>query len=375
MNDWPDGRWPRFPRPREDELFSSWLARLAIANGAKASLIATQTDLALGSNYLRSIDYIANESLLDCIAHRVGLSSAALWKTTLSDYLVHLSVIDTKRNQNLLLLGLIGFKKERFFLQYCPLCLRDSPHFRRLWRISSIVTCPVHGVVLHDRCSSCGAPINVFGNDEKDKRLPYQGEICICWNCGFDLKESPAVETSENMVKFSARIADATESGHLLLSSSEWCYLGAFLLGIRQLTHALLKAQSTRYPGVMYDIDMLPLDIRFRLIEEVVDALSNLPDSFLRICQRWGITPYRLKTLERTSGPLPYWLSSKVSLCLVPRVVATNQAEVAHAIQVMRSRKLKVNPYSVSRFMGLYKSDVVDKYFAENLVNKVNVEQ
>lgn len=363
MNDWPTHRWPRFPRPREDELLSSWIARLAIANGVKASTVVKQTSLLINGGTLRSIDYIQRESLLDCAAALVGVTAAKLWKTTLTEYLLHLSVIDTKRHQNLLLLGLAQCKKERFFLQYCPLCLQDSPHFRRLWRLSCIVACPIHRVALHDRCFSCGAPINVFGNDEKDKRIPYQGEICICWNCGFDLRESSTNSVTEEMASFVAQIAESTRSGHLLLPDKKWCYLGAYLLGIRQITHALLKAQSSRYSGVIYDIDMLPLEVRFNLIEMVVNALSKLPDSFITMCEQCGISPFMLKTMEKTIGPLPYWLSSQVGPCLVSRSVATSQREIEHAIELMRSRNLKINPYSVSRFMGLFKSEAVAQYF------------
>lgn len=40
--------------------------------------------------------------------------------------------------------------------KFCPFCLRDQPYVRKLWELTIITACPVHGCLLFERCPSCG---------------------------------------------------------------------------------------------------------------------------------------------------------------------------------------------------------------------------
>lgn len=40
--------------------------------------------------------------------------------------------------------------------RYCPLCLREEPYFRLLWQLAEVQVCPLHRIVLRDRCAECG---------------------------------------------------------------------------------------------------------------------------------------------------------------------------------------------------------------------------
>ncbi|MEX1222409.1 MAG: TniQ family protein [Idiomarina sp.] len=366
MSDWPLGRWPIFPHPKEDELFSSWIERLAIANGTKANLLLTRVGLLSKGKSLRRIDNISTPNMLTTLAQRTGSNLAVLWGTTATEYHQHLSIGSTKRPRHLLLLGLEAFKNERYFLQFCPLCLQESSYYRRLWRMSCVVACPTHGVALHDKCAECQAPVNVFGNDEKNKADAYDGSLSRCWQCGVDQKDAPVELVDERLTSFCRNISEAVRFSQIALPGDRWCYLGSYLHIIRQLGHALLQAQRSRYDGLINDLDVLPLIVRLEIMEEVAEALSLVPESFERVCTRWGITPYMLKTMERKSGLILHWFDESCLWPISPKFNVVTHAQISSAVRLMREKGLKVNCYSVNRFMGLNESPAVSQFFGHS---------
>jgi hypothetical protein len=40
--------------------------------------------------------------------------------------------------------------------RWCPLCLEEAPFWRGVWDLSLMTACPKHGILLVDRCPSCG---------------------------------------------------------------------------------------------------------------------------------------------------------------------------------------------------------------------------
>lgn len=367
MNGWPQGRWPLFPNPREDELFSSWIARLAISNGTKVSWLLNCTGLLSKGVSQRSIDNIVSKSAFMCLTKKTGISEPRLWGTTVTEYYQHFSIRPIKRPQHLLLLGLARCKSERYFLQFCPLCLQNDTYYRRLWRMSCIVACPIHGIALHDRCPDCSNPINIFGNDEKHKGNAYDGSLSRCSICGTDHKEAPIEPVAKVLKDFSRLISVSIDASQVEMPDGRWLYLGSYLNLIRQLAHAFLKVQNSYYKGMINDLDVLPLSVRRAIIENVSEALHSMPASFLRVCKRLSVTPYMLKTMERKNGPNDFWFEENCLLPLSRKLKVVTRNEIASAIELMRLKGLTVNCYSVSRFMGLNKAPVVHRFFKDSL--------
>ncbi len=65
--------------------------------------------------------------------------------------------------------------------QWCPRCLGEDahPYYRLDWRLAFSTSCSKHGVILHDRCASCGDPA-----------VPHRGVDPQCHRCGFDRREA-----------------------------------------------------------------------------------------------------------------------------------------------------------------------------------------
>jgi hypothetical protein len=78
--------WPVRPRPRRDELLSSWLQELARGNGKKLQALC---DCVFGNDrqiWNRDIDRLAPQWLLAELGRCTGVSGRAIGATTLNEY-------------------------------------------------------------------------------------------------------------------------------------------------------------------------------------------------------------------------------------------------------------------------------------------------
>ncbi len=97
----------------------------------------------------------------------------------------------------------INVKAKHFGMQFCPCCLKEDeqPYYRKYWRLAFMVTCPKHGVWLHDRCPACAA--SVLHKKIKPAQNDVYGfeDMARCHHCGFDLRHSFAAEADNSMVR------------------------------------------------------------------------------------------------------------------------------------------------------------------------------
>lgn len=70
-------------------------------------------------------------------------------------------------------------------LKFCPACLQESAHMRRVWDLVPVTACPTHRQLLIDACPSCGKAIR--WNRKK---------LAFC-RCGFDFRQSDPVSIPE----------------------------------------------------------------------------------------------------------------------------------------------------------------------------------
>jgi hypothetical protein len=174
---------PWRPSPKPNELFSSWLRRLAVGNSGK---IQTFCHLLWPGRQLwnRDTDAIAPAEVLLSLASRTGRNIALLEKTTLRAFegIVFEHVRVKVATRWVLPLGVYHRTRRLGGQQWCPVCLREDthPYYRLDWRLAFSTSCSKHGVMLHDRCTCCGEPA-----------VPHRGVDPECHQCGFDRRKSP----------------------------------------------------------------------------------------------------------------------------------------------------------------------------------------
>lgn len=178
--------WPGHCKPLFDELLSSWLVRLADANGLQVhDFMGSALNGPLWTN---DIDMTVDDRLLNAISERTSTPLLRVRQTTLEEYKA--LRLDGNVPGWILSLGSGFRKRKRRGLQACPACLNEQHYFRRDWRIGFIAACNVHRVVLTDRCGQCERPLRVWQAFDK-------GEHCFklatfCHSCKSQLMASGA---------------------------------------------------------------------------------------------------------------------------------------------------------------------------------------
>ncbi|NKX68265.1 TniQ family protein (plasmid) [Labrenzia sp. 5N] len=190
-------RWPVIVAPQSEELLSSWLHRLAIANGVAPRDFARVLGPGSGPGsglWTASLDLRLPAPVAACLLTHTGVSRQKL---------VAMSLKRSAWRPLLLPLRSRGRRGRSTWLQYCPCCLAEDaqPYFRRRWRLATWISCPDHGCGLRDRCRSCGS--GIAASDQPDLAPQH-----LCVRCGFDLRRAPKVAVSTSARRLERCIDD-----------------------------------------------------------------------------------------------------------------------------------------------------------------------
>lgn len=166
-------RWPVNVKPAPGELLSSWLHRLAHANGVPPRHFGTVLGVA-GEAWSVQLDRHLPEAVRRLLLEHTSICPEELDGLCLGPS--QLSVLLLRRRTRPQDAG--TSTSQSFWLQYCPTCLRDDEvsYFRRSWTLATRVSCFHHGCRLRDRCLSCGQGLAPF----KQVRLVSQQTCAFC---------------------------------------------------------------------------------------------------------------------------------------------------------------------------------------------------
>lgn len=186
-------RWPVSIDPLPDELLSSWLHRLALANGIAPRSFADVLGLS-ERMWSPRLDLRLPGHVAALLCHQTGLAIEDLSAMTMSGGAMAPLLLPLRDNTH---------RKRSTWTQYCPQCLAtdEAPYFRRQWRLASRVSCFTHGCGLRDRCPACRAPIATFDQDEL-------AEQNLCARCGFDLRAASKASVKASARRLERAIAD-----------------------------------------------------------------------------------------------------------------------------------------------------------------------
>lgn len=212
--------WPAHPKPLPDELLSSWIVRIAHANGIKLQTFCDQVFGKERQLWNRDIDRLAPPWLLAALARHTGTPISSVRRTTLDIYRDRLYRHRHSAGQLRWILpaGIYHRTRRRFGMQFCPQCLTedDEPYFRTRWRVAVLTFCPEHRLCLHDRCPVCSAPVAYHRSELGRPNVTDPGPLCFCHVCGIDLRTAERTKLSPyaaDIGTFSDRIA-AHVAGH-----------------------------------------------------------------------------------------------------------------------------------------------------------------
>lgn len=280
------------PAPFDFEAPSSWLSRLALAQGCTLEELLEFLDLGFdGVDLDRSI----HGKTLSELRRRCSLPHGA--------FAVAGGLMSGLRRVRLPWYALLTDSRERPRFRYCPLCLKQRrlAHLDIHWRFADWRYCPDHNCLMEDACCKCGAAVSYPCDMAKSKAgragSASQGK---CQACRSDL--SAAVPCMINPTTSTA------------LTELEACWL----LNGRALLASLLKGNAryraegigTAAIGRRAYFEWLPRPavwdvVERRVRQELLSRPINMPEERLTLSQfratRWGrvISVERINPAER----------------------------------------------------------------------------
>lgn len=368
-------QWPLSFPPEPDELLTSWMIRLAHANGLQCESFRSH---ACGSSievWNRDVDRYSNERLINALSEISGVSATRLWGATLR-YLQSAMAGQVECHGTrcgLLSLGVYHRTRRRSGLMYCPACINSDsvPYFRKLWRVSLLIGCPEHHVTLADACPHCGVPIIPHRADVFwQQSTTAQSRLYVrCWSCGHDLRDTESSRMTSGIVAYTRRIQDA------LLG--EWGNLGgvvlhprAFLAGVQVLLRVAAKQVGEEH------FDLLPLQIRAERVERVSAWLDDWPAAFLADMRRMrrtytSIHPSRLE--------LPFWIEKVVRESLLIKRAERSAVEISAMLDYLDrqhgaasgfgARKYLQHSIDTKRMPAQYRGDAALEDYQDLVIN------
>lgn len=320
--------WPVRPPPQPDELLSSWIVRLASANGVKLHSFCAHVFPGVAV-WNRDIDRSAPATLLATLSTRTGVVPSRVFATTLRSYegRAFSRVVPNGNTPWLLALGVFHRVRRQHGLQFCRRCLATDvePYFRRRWRLGFIVCCDVHRCALEDRCPVCAGPVQLHRGDLGVRARHSTHGITICCDCGADLREGgPRAPSAlrRGEVRLSRRLTEALDTGMIRWPTLRRLPLPSYLIVLRQLARLLLG--GSRGAPLRRAASSLGSDLAFSerrelrtVVMERVDVerrraallgaarlLERWPIGFVRLCRAYRV--WSTPLLADLSAP-PAW--------------------------------------------------------------------
>lgn len=300
--------WPAHPRILPGEILSSWLVRIAHANGFQAREFSAYL---LGYDreiWRRDVDHLAPQRLIALLARRTGVSVEDIEATTLKVYegVVFERFVQFGTTKWVLPLGIKGRTKRIFGQQYCPACLASDrvPYLRLEWRMAFKVACTEHAVLLADRCPFCAKALEPY-RINLTPEIKAHAVLRFCGHCCGDLSSSAVPATAQAM-RLQLRLDEVVNHGYVKVGG-EVVYSHLFLDGVQHLMTGLRRKSrgGERYGRAIFESQQA-ID-RLARMSEVFDLLEDWPNRLLKRCCDLS-QPYR--RFVRQKEVMPWWLWS-----------------------------------------------------------------
>lgn len=370
---------PCHPHPKDDEILSSWMVRLAVANRFKLHSFYVKLLQCNKPIWTRDIDRYQPPELLEVLSKHTGHSVQCLQEMTLHAYegiLLPQVPKNTGESFWIIPLGVFHRMRRRDGMQFCPLCLCDdgpSPYFRRQWRLALACRCEQHGCLLHSHCPNCGQPIAYFRHDLNHLSASTNAEMATCWQCHFDLRDSVVIYPSYGselsdwlqgvMDVFNPRIGFAWTSSGMSLSY----YQGiSILMRVISCTHgAELRRYLLKEIGFPCDVEaaiyrhlfseLSPND-RLGLLLAVGYLLQDWPQRFVTCCRGNHVRRSNFIELFRE---MPWWLYQEVIWHFDGRVYMFSAEEIASAVRYLEQRGMAITIRNLRSIIGMTQNAAV----------------
>jgi hypothetical protein len=294
-------------RPKEDELFSSWLVRLAYSHQIKPhdfyGILFPKFNI-----YSTDIDKSASDKFIQLLESKTTATYDELLSTTLRYYEGKLYLTHNLYGNTKWILPLESAHKtyESFGMVFCPECLKrdKDPYFRKHWRLSISIICVKCGIYLHEKCPNCHKSISFYKNDLKEETEHTEHSLINCYNCHFDLSHAISKRASSKYIKKQIELFRIINEGW----NQKVIYPHLYFEVLHQILKIIInKAYSTegkRSNTKTAIFELLPIDLRKKHLSMAIWMLEDFPGRFVKISQKEKFTRTRL---FKDFKDIPFW--------------------------------------------------------------------
>lgn len=359
--------WPIRPHILPDELFSSWICRIASTYELKPhtlrKLISPDKPIWTRDTDRQDIDSISTKlSALTAIDKKVILN------TSLKSYTGSLS---EKVNSDgvspwLLPLGIYHRNRKHCGLQFCPFCLANDkvPYFRKQWRLAFIIVCPKHRTNLLEKCMSCGEPVNLFQN------TTHCNNLIRCFKCHSFYSDFTSNISSKELCCYSDLWTKGLDNFWINLRGNQYVYSIGYFKVLRRLVHILISRRercSNLLPKLLGK-DSLKLTEKHRIIEfyslssrviviyALLLLLQNWPHHLIEILKENRI--WHSWVLGDHAKDLPYWFTSIIGKNLGYFNYTPNNEELYFAQKYCNIKHPRAKQTFTKRYLAHTKSPI-----------------
>ncbi|MCX7553080.1 TniQ family protein [Marinicella sp. S1101] len=265
-------KWPIKVDIQDDELFSSWLIRVALEHGI-SPIDITGSLWEHKRVWTTDIDRKLSSSSIDMLVKKSGISQVKLVGSTYSESIIHRNVDEYRTWPWLIPYG-VRNRNYRGGLQFCPLCLKEDkkPYFRKSWRLSWNVSCQKHNSYLLELCPSCGSVV------EPNKLSEKHGKISICASCHTDLSSLAPETCQRDCSKIQSICNDAYANKFITHKGQNYCFEDWFEL-LRFYALLISRCSNTK-------LKKLPLLLDGYGVQYKNSNLSGLAFEYLSVNER-----------------------------------------------------------------------------------------
>lgn len=178
------------PAIHEDEVFTSWLARMMLCRRINKRKLLEEVNL-------KDLFYISDLNPtafnLPQLVMRFNLVRIGLLEQSFIQFQPGMAM-----NDSLCLTTEIFNRKP--ICRFCPHCIIELPYIRKSWRYAFSYACPKHGCLLLERCSKCDGSINFEKlNLSKMDDLDVH-DLSSCLSCGASLATQRSSYVTEKVM-------------------------------------------------------------------------------------------------------------------------------------------------------------------------------
>lgn len=225
---------PCRPKLRSDELFSSWIIRIALQFGMKPQSFC-QMMWPSRPFWNRALDRSASSTILDSLAAITGTPLSLVEGSLLRSLegVLFPKLVRSGNTPWILPLAIYHRMNLRSGLAFCPACLAEGEaYFRREWRLSLFTICLRHQCALLDRCPNCSSPIQPHRVGMGDRSGYTSQELHSCVRCQYDLRRTAVEEQNVDLAihqsNFAKMLAQPNKNSPSTLD--QFCVLAHLLL-------------------------------------------------------------------------------------------------------------------------------------------------